>query len=428
MGGPQDSSPAASQPNTGALSGFQQRRLDLADMLRAALPVAQAHADEQRKEEIRALLNRLAAGRFQLAVAGQFSRGKTTLMNALLGGAYLPMGALPMTSVVTTVRYGARARALVRSRAAGLPIEVPVADVARFIAKASAERTRMQVASVEVEIPAELLRLGFEFVDTPGVGSAIAANTAATMRYLPHADAVIFVTGFDSALTEGETEFLTQAAGQAGKLFLVINKLDLLTDSAAGEVTDYVERWARQNLGAAGPQVFGLSALHALESVLQPDSQRLGRSGIEPFRATLTRFLTAERGKASLAAVAQAAASLLARQQRDMRAGRLAEGSGRDQGVVTAEFDARMDDLQAEIATAGIRIAASVEEVLPSRLAELRPAWQASLRGLVASGLMLDPVMTAADALRAAVGSLELAGRQAASSWLEQRAAEVQEA
>jgi hypothetical protein len=53
---------------------------------------------------------------FQLAVVGQFSRGKTTLMNALLGGAYLPMGALPMTSVITTVRYGGQPRAMVRRR------------------------------------------------------------------------------------------------------------------------------------------------------------------------------------------------------------------------------------------------------------------------------------------------------------------------
>jgi ABC-type hemin transport system ATPase subunit len=90
------------------LTGYQQRRLELADMIRAVLPIAHAHGDEQREQQIRGLLTRLAADRFQLAVIGQFSRGKTTLMNALLGEAYLPTGALPITSVVTTVRYGTR--------------------------------------------------------------------------------------------------------------------------------------------------------------------------------------------------------------------------------------------------------------------------------------------------------------------------------
>jgi len=84
------------------------RRLELGDMIRAALHLAQGAGDEQAENQARDLLSRLAADTFQLAVVGQFSRGKTTLMNALLGGPYLPMGALPMTSVITTIRYGSR--------------------------------------------------------------------------------------------------------------------------------------------------------------------------------------------------------------------------------------------------------------------------------------------------------------------------------
>jgi hypothetical protein len=278
------------------LTGYQQRRLELADIIRAVLPVAHADGDDQRERQIRTLLTRLAAGRFQLAVIGQFSRGKTTLMNALLGEAYLPTGALPMTSVVTSVRYGTRARALIRSHATALPVEVPVAEVARFVARASADRTRMQVASVDVEIPAELLRLGFEFVDTPGVGSAITANTAATLRYLPQADAIVFVTGFDSALTSAEADFLTSAAGQAGKLFVVINKRDLVTDAEAAEITAYARRWARGSLPAE-PPVFGISALQALDGAVNRDPRLLADSGIGPLHDALTRFLTNEQGR-----------------------------------------------------------------------------------------------------------------------------------
>ena len=81
------------------LSAYQARRLELGDMLRTLLHLVRNHDDQQRERAVRALLTRLASGRFQLAVAGQFSRGKSTLMNALLGDAYLPMGSLPMTSV-----------------------------------------------------------------------------------------------------------------------------------------------------------------------------------------------------------------------------------------------------------------------------------------------------------------------------------------
>jgi septin family protein len=167
------------------LKEYQRRRLDLADMIRAALHIARAYGDDEREQEARQLLARLAADRFRLAVAGQFSRGKSTLMNALLGVAYLPMGALPMTSVVTTVRYGSRTRAMIRRHGSPLAVEVSLAEVARFVAQAGTERSELQVTSVEVEVPAEILRLGFEFADTPGIGSAIEVNAATTARFLP---------------------------------------------------------------------------------------------------------------------------------------------------------------------------------------------------------------------------------------------------
>ncbi len=412
------------------LTGYQQRRLELADMIRAVLPIAHSHRDEQREQQIRTLLTRLAAGRFQLAVIGQFSRGKTTLMNALLGEPCLPTGALPMTSVVTTVRYGTRARALVRSHAAALPVEVPVADVPRFVAQTSAERTRMQVTSVEVEIPAELLRLGFEFIDTPGVGSAIAANTATTLRYLPQADAVVFVTGFDSALTETETDFLTTAAGQSGKLFVVINKRDLVTDADAAEVTRYVQRWARVSLPAE-PQVFGICALQALDGAMNGDVRQLADSGIGPLRDALTSFLTAERGRVALGNVAAAAASLVARQQRDLQAGQAAAGGGPECDSIVAGFESRVRELQDHLGAVADRLAVTTDTAVANVLADRGTGWEAELAELLAPAAMepegaftgpdSDPVPAALDALR-------LAGRQAAGAWLERRAAELREA
>jgi len=115
------------------LRTYADRRLELGDMIRAALHLARGYGDERAENRARDLLSRLAADTFQLAVAGQFSRGKTTLMNALLGGPYLPMGALPMTSVITTVRYGSRPKAIVRRRASGLGAEVPLAQVAAIV-------------------------------------------------------------------------------------------------------------------------------------------------------------------------------------------------------------------------------------------------------------------------------------------------------
>jgi predicted GTPase len=266
----------------GELKAYRDRRLELGDMIRAALHVARASGDEQAEKRARELLARLAADRFQLALVGQFSRGKTTLMNALLGGAYLPMGALPMTSVITKVRYGSQPRAMVRRRVSSLPVEVPLTDVAKFVSSSSVERAELQVATVEVEVPAEILRLGFELADTPGVGSAVAINTAITRQFLPQADAIIFVTGFDSPLTDTEVSFLADGARQAGKLFVVLNKRDLVSGGDADAVAEFVRRRLREDLGLAEPRLFGLSALEALEATALGDSERLAGSGLTP--------------------------------------------------------------------------------------------------------------------------------------------------
>jgi hypothetical protein len=56
------------------------------------------------------LMQRLAAGRLRVAIVGEAKRGKSSLINPLLGGPVLPTGVTPVTAVATTVRDGSRPR------------------------------------------------------------------------------------------------------------------------------------------------------------------------------------------------------------------------------------------------------------------------------------------------------------------------------
>ena len=66
--------------------------------------------------EGRGLAARVAEGRFYLACIGQFKRGKSTLINALVGECLLPVGFVPVTAVPTVIRYGPQRRARVQFR------------------------------------------------------------------------------------------------------------------------------------------------------------------------------------------------------------------------------------------------------------------------------------------------------------------------
>jgi hypothetical protein len=414
------------------LRTYADRRLELGDMIRAALHLARGSGDKQAENRARDLLSRLAADTFQLAVTGQFSRGKTTLMNALLGGPYLPMGALPMTSVITRVRYGSRPKAIVRRRASGLGAEVPLTQVAGYIAQASATRAEQQVVSVEVEVPAEILRLGFEFIDTPGVGSAIEINTATTRRFVPQADAVIFVTAFDSPLTQAEAGFLADAARHAGKLFLVLNKRDLVSGQDGEAVLEFVRHRLREDMSMAGPRIFTLSALQALEAVVHGDDGRLADSGLPELYADLQEFLTTGKTRLFLRNIAGHAARLVTGQQRGLRLGRLAPDGRPGPEAVLAAFDVRMAGLDRQRGVVADIIADRIEVGLPGLLAARSHDWPSRLLELL--GPLAEDALSACamdgqvrDLLEKASGRLERASREAISDWLERRTGEVLE-
>lgn len=411
------------------LRSYRDRRLELGDILRSALHLAHSSGDGAAENRARDLLARLAGDRFRLAVVGQFSRGKSTLMNALLGEAYLPMGALPMTSVITTVRYGTRPRAMIRRHQAALPVEVPLGQVADYVAASSVRRAELRVTAVEVEVPAEILRLGFEFIDTPGIGSVLTANTAATRRFLPQADAVIFVTGFDSPVSETEAGLLSDAAQYVGRLFIVLNKRDLVSGRDSVQVQDFV-RSRLGELGVAAPRIYGLSALEALDGVLRDDQGRLSASGIPGLRADLELFLAADKTRLFLDNVASQTALLVSAQRRDLLLGRLASDPVVPE--VMAAFDARMQDLAARQRAAATAITDRIEADLPGLIAARSTAWRQELREL------LDPLLSETLAALAGDGTarteladgrarLERSGRDVTGPWLRRKAGEVHE-
>lgn len=359
------------------LRDYQQRRLALADMVRSALYVARSRADDSVEKRARALLARLAEDRLRLAVAGQFSRGKTTLMNAILGGEYLPTGALPMTSVVTTVTYGSTARATVRRLDAALPIDVPVADLADYVARSGSRRSVLQVVSADVELPADVLRLGFAFVDTPGVGSDDATSTATTRQYLPEADAAVFVTGFDSPLTAAELAFVSELRQRVGRLFVVINKRDLVTPTQASEVEAYVSSQLAER-GLTDQSIHSVSALQALEARKVGDQHAVADSGLVALEDELLGFLTKEKSQVLLDRAAHRAEQLVADLQKDLRLGEL----GADAKTATAirnQVETDIARLEAHVRQTVTHLDQTAAETLSRHLESRRTAWRTEL-------------------------------------------------
>jgi GTPase SAR1 family protein len=337
----------------GTLGGYRQLQLHLADLVRASMNLASEHHDEEGERDGRGILATIAADEFQLAVLGLFSRGKSTLMNAVLGDRYLPTGALPMTSVITTVRYGSRVRAAVHSGRSSFPVEVPLANLGAYVTESSQGREARSVSSAEVEVPAEVLRLGVSFVDTPGVGSAITANTATTERYLPQVDAAIFVTSVESPLTAEEIRFLAQVRRHTRRLFFVINKCDLVSRAELESILKFVRERLREVMEQGDPMVFALSAREALDARQTHDQARLEASGVLPLESTLLDYLRRDKAKEFLGRTAERADEVLRRQRMRLMISAAARNSGVADGgrlgEVTDPLERRCSDESAVI-------------------------------------------------------------------------------
>jgi len=234
---------------------------------------------------------RLAGLELEVAVVGEFKRGKSTLLNALIQVEVLPAGVLPLTAVPTVLERGDPVCLVAFGD--GHTEEHDLEAVAEFVTEERNPGNRLGVQRVVVRLHAPLLDEGVRLVDTPGVGSVLEHNTRATDAYLPSLDAAILVTSADPPISKGERAFLERVAEQAVRLFVVLNKADYLAADELQRTVEFTGRVVGEVVPAWPGPVYPLSAR---PGVGDP-------AGLERFAKDLRRFLERERA----AAVADAA-------------------------------------------------------------------------------------------------------------------------
>lgn len=280
------------------LKQYEQAKFSMAEIIRSAQAVDTK--DQDLSSASRDLSTRLADDRFNLMLVGRFSRGKSTLINAILGTSHLPTGILPLTSVITTVRYGSRTQVVLNFNDSRLRQEIPLAHLAEYVTQQSNPGNVKNVAYAEIELPVELLRRGVFFVDSPGLGSAIVENTQTTERFIPQADAFVLITSYDSPLSREENLALHRIRQTDKTLFVIVNKQDTVGEEEREQVLNFVKAQLEEVSFDRPPQVFSISARQALEGKQSEKPDLVASSGILQFEKELLRFLIEERAEAFL--------------------------------------------------------------------------------------------------------------------------------
>lgn len=213
--------------------------------------------------EARALATRISEGLFYVACVGQFKRGKSSLLNALVADSILPVGVVPVTAVVTILRHGTKRSARVRLEE-GRWQEIDPAALGEYVSEEGNPGNRKGVVAVEVFTPSSLLASGMCLVDTPGIGSVFLANTETTRAFVPHIDAALVVLGADPPISGDELALVEEIAKQCSDLLFVLNKADKLSPGERRQAVEFTRRVLTERLGKNDAVVYEVSAAERL--------------------------------------------------------------------------------------------------------------------------------------------------------------------
>ncbi len=262
---------------------------ELEQLAKAAGDLAAAAGDRQElSTRATGLAERVARGRFNVTVLGEFKRGKSTLVNALLGLDLLPTGVLPLTAVATEVAYGPLGATVVHTD--GTTEDIDLGQLADYVTEAGNPGNERQVSRVEARAPAELLRPGVVLVDTPGTGSVFRHDEAAA-RALLEADGAIVVLSADAPLSEAERKLLAALSERRSPTFFVLNRADHLSQAELDEVTRFVSNALGAELGRT-ERLWRVSARAALGTRLVGQMAEEGQGGeFAAFSGAFDRFV-----------------------------------------------------------------------------------------------------------------------------------------
>ncbi len=275
---------------------------------------------------------------FTIAVVGEFSRGKSTLLNALLGRPnLLPTAIMPSTAAITVLHYGEREYARVEYRDGVVRENVPLSDLSHFVVgsgldgkdastraarhirglkserdlegfsfeqmgkevakQLAASTATSQVRRVDVYCNSPFLEGGICVVDTPGIGSVNPEHGEATRAFIHKADAVIFLINTDPVISATECNFLTFLQDYVSNFVFAITKIDRYSDMEREQSIAYTTQTIRDYAGIAEPRIYPVSAKLYLEGLQSHDRALMDASGFPAFIEGLDTYLIRERGK-----------------------------------------------------------------------------------------------------------------------------------
>jgi len=329
------------------------------------------------------LVERAASPRFEIAVFGRVSAGKSSLLNWWLDRPVLPTGITPVTTVPTRIVHGDGARLSVKTISGTLDGSIEQLD--HYVTEARNPGNSKQVLDILIRLPAERLQGGVCLVDTPGLGSLATAGAAQTLEYLPRCDLGILLLAAGSPVTREDVDVARALIDGGSELTLALSKADQLSSVDLQQAVAYVGDEFQAVLGVP-LSVRPLSTLPTHESLasewfereLAPrlaqhrtEAARVLRRKIAVLRESVTAVLSARMAPTVQGSLAPA---------REGHPGAAPQDRARTKESVAlheriAQVRADFEHVRSELLDLRLRLSGFAGQVVEAAAAELARSW-----------------------------------------------------
>lgn len=306
----------------GGYAAYRKTVTELTANLKTLLELSEGVQLPNTADSIKETIEKTSDEHFEVAIVGEFKRGKSTLINALLGQEVLPADVLPATATLNRVTYSTDPYVSVEYKN-GTHEKVDIDKLADYVTKLTAESEEKAetVKEATVYYDTEFCKNNVDIIDTPGLNDD-EQMTNVTLSILPKIDAAVFVISANSPFSQFEKDFLEKKmlTSDVGRIIFVVNCFgtfaredeNKIVETVRTRITRYVMEKAKKVMGEDSrefaaykrkigtPRVIGVYAKRALTAKKIEDPNLLEESNFPEFEKALETMLTKERGVIAL--------------------------------------------------------------------------------------------------------------------------------
>ena len=300
---------------TSIYKGYEEFKIKsntLVKLIDRQIEIIQSLSQTNQEINLKKLITVVQSNNFKVMVLGEFKRGKSTFINALLGEEILPAYSTPCTAIINEVKWSDRKRALLHfnkseDKPLQQPLEIPVTEIEKYVViqddvDQSKAINQSEYEKLELFWPLKLCENGVEIIDSPGLNEH-KTRQQVTENYLATVDAVLLILSCEQLFSKSEQEVVDNKLRPMGHedIFFICNRINMIRKR---EEVEKVKQYAKSKLSprtsSESTRIFFINALGALDGKLDEDPEALEKSGVPQLEIELQKFLTNERGRVKI--------------------------------------------------------------------------------------------------------------------------------